>query len=99
LKQDYSGFSQGGALDLDVKDLLVKNLTKGTKVDVALSFSELEWSIVKAGGKLAAIQAKQNIKQLQFKNDFYLRLNYFANLILIHTIKRSIGASLISHHH
>jgi len=55
-------------LDLDVKDfnecLLVKNLTKGTKVDVALSLSELEWSIVKAGGKLAAIKAKQNIKQL-----------------------------------
>jgi aconitate hydratase len=67
-KKDYSGFSQGDALDLDVKDfnecLLVKNLTKGTKVDVALSLSELEWSIVKAGGKLAAIKAKQNIKQL-----------------------------------
>ena len=62
-KKDYSGVSQGDALDLDVKDfnecLLVKNLTKGTKVDVALSLSELEWSIVKAGGKLAAIKEKQ----------------------------------------
>ncbi len=62
-KKDYSGVSQGDELDLDVKDfnecLLVKNLTKGTKVDVALSLSELEWSIVKAGGKLAAIKEKQ----------------------------------------
>jgi hypothetical protein len=55
-------------LDLDVKDLneclLVKNLTKGTKIEVALSLSELEKGIVKAGGKLTAIKAKQNIKQL-----------------------------------
>jgi aconitate hydratase len=65
-KKDYSGFSQSDALDLDVKDfnerLLVKNRTKGTKVDVTLSLSELEWSIVKAGGKLAAIKAKQKHK-------------------------------------
>jgi aconitate hydratase len=64
VKQDYSGIAQGDALDLDVKDLnerlLVKNLTKDTKIEVALSLSELEKRIVKAGGKLAAIKAKQN---------------------------------------
>ncbi|MGD0407081.1 MAG: aconitate hydratase [Candidatus Bathyarchaeia archaeon] len=68
VKQDYSGIAQGDVLDLDVKDLnerlLVKNLTKNTKIEVALSLSELEKGIVKAGGKLAAIKAKQNIKQL-----------------------------------
>ena len=66
-KKDYSGFSQGDELDLNIKDfsecLLVKNLTKSTKIDAALSLSELEWSIVKTGGKLAAIKAKQNMKQ------------------------------------
>jgi aconitate hydratase len=65
-KQDYSGFSQGDVLNLDVKDfnerLIVKNLTKGTQIEVALSLSELKKGIVKAGGKLAAIKAKQNIK-------------------------------------
>lgn len=62
-KQDYSGISQGDGLELDVKDLkqhiCVKNLTKDTKIDVILSLSDLEKSMVKAGGKLAAIKAKQ----------------------------------------
>jgi aconitate hydratase len=67
-KKDYSGIEQGDALDLDVKDLnerlLVKNLGKGTKIDVTLSLSELDKGIVKAGGKLASIKAKQNTKNL-----------------------------------
>ena len=62
-KQDYLGVAQGDVLDLDVKELkehlCVKNLTKGTTFEVALSLSELEKSMVKAGGKLAAIKAKQ----------------------------------------
>ena len=56
-------------MDLDVKDfnecLVVKNLTKGTKIEVTLSLSKLEKSIVRAGGKLAAIKAKQGRKPLQ----------------------------------
>ncbi len=62
-KQDYLGIAQGDILDLDVKNLeerlCVKNLTKSTTFEVALSLSDLEKSIVKAGGKLAAIKAKQ----------------------------------------
>jgi aconitate hydratase len=62
-KQDYSGIAQGDILDLEVKELKehlhVKNLTKGTTIDVTLSLSDLEKSMVKAGGKLAAIKAKQ----------------------------------------
>ena len=62
-KQDYLGIAQGDMLDLDVKELkerlCVKNLTKDTTFEVALSLSELEKSMVKAGGKLAAIKAKQ----------------------------------------
>jgi hypothetical protein len=42
----------------------VKNLTRATRIDVILTLSKLEKGIVKAGGKLAAIKAKQNIKQL-----------------------------------
>jgi aconitate hydratase len=67
-KHDYSGFSLGDMLDLDVKDLkerlFLKNLTKSLRVEVALSLSEFERGIVKAGGKLAAIRAKQNLEQL-----------------------------------
>ncbi len=62
-KKDYSGIAQGDILELDVKELkqqiCVKNLTKDTKIDVTLSLSDLEKSLVKAGGKLAAIKAKQ----------------------------------------
>ncbi len=62
-KKDYEKIAQGDVLDLDVRELTehlcVKNLTKGTSVEVNLSLTELEKSIVKAGGKLAAIKAKQ----------------------------------------
>jgi aconitate hydratase len=62
-KQDYSGIAQGDALDLEVNELkenlCVKNLTKSTTTDVTLNLSDLEKSMVKAGGKLAAIKAKQ----------------------------------------
>jgi aconitate hydratase len=62
-KQNYLGIAQGDALDFEVKELkenlCVKNLTKGTAIDVTLSLSDLEKSMVKAGGKLVAIKAKQ----------------------------------------
>lgn len=62
-KQDYMRITQGDKLDLEVKDLeehlCVKNLTKGTVIGVTLSLTGLEISMVKAGGKLAAIKAKQ----------------------------------------
>jgi aconitate hydratase len=62
-KRDYARIAQGDALDLEISELkdnlCVRNLTKGTKVDVTLSLSDLEKSMVKAGGKLAAIKAKQ----------------------------------------
>ena len=48
---------------MEIKDLKehlqVKNQTKGTTIEVTLSLSELEKRMVKAGGKLAAIKAKQ----------------------------------------
>jgi aconitate hydratase len=63
---DYLRIDQGDALDLQVENLderlLLKNQTKGTKIEVVLSLSSLEKEIVKAGGKLAAIKAKQTRK-------------------------------------
>ena len=62
-KQDYLGITQGDVLDLEVEDLEEhlrgKNQTKGTTIEVTLCLSDLEKSMVKAGGKLAAIKAKQ----------------------------------------
>jgi aconitate hydratase len=62
-KQDYLNIVQGDLLDLDIKELsenlCIKNLTKDTTIKVTLCLSDLEKSIVKAGGKLAAIKAKQ----------------------------------------
>lgn len=62
-KQDYLDIAQGDLLDLDIKELsehlCIKNLTKGTTIEVTLCLSDLEKSMVKAGGKLAAIKAKQ----------------------------------------
>jgi aconitate hydratase len=70
-KHDYLGIAQGDVLDLDVKDLkehlLVRNVTKGTEIQVTLGLSSLEKSIVKAGGKLAAIKAKQNNNSFDLK--------------------------------
>ena len=62
-KHDYGGVAQGDVLDLEVNELsqhlCVKNLTQNTTIDVNLCLSDLEKSLVKAGGKLAAIKAKQ----------------------------------------
>jgi len=62
-KQDYVGISQGDMLELTVKGLkkklCVKNVTKGVEIQVLLSLSEREKGVIKAGGKLAAIRAKQ----------------------------------------
>jgi hypothetical protein len=41
------------------KKLCVKNVTKGVEIQVLLSLSEREKGVIKAGGKLAAIRAKQ----------------------------------------
>jgi aconitate hydratase len=63
-KQDYEGIAQGDKLDLNVRELKeylqIKNLTKQTTFEVALHLSDLEKNMVKAGGKLPAIRAKQN---------------------------------------
>jgi aconitate hydratase len=62
-KEDYAGVSQGDKLCLEVKDLgdqlIVENQTNGTKIKVNLSLSNLEKSLVYAGGKLAYIKTKQ----------------------------------------
>ena len=62
-KDDYAGVDQGDKLDLATDDLkehlLVKNLTKGTELKVNLNLSEMERNMVRVGGKLAAIKAKQ----------------------------------------
>jgi aconitate hydratase len=62
-KKDYVNITQGDLLSLEVDDLReklqVKNETKKTVIDVSLNLSDLEKSLVKAGGKLAAVKAKQ----------------------------------------
>jgi aconitate hydratase len=62
-KQDYMSIAQNDLLKLDLKDLreslLVKNVTKGVTIRVELSLSDREKRVLKAGGKLAAIKAKQ----------------------------------------
>jgi aconitate hydratase len=62
-KQDYLNVARGDMLELDVKglkrNLCVKNVTKGAEIKVELDLSDREKGILKAGGKLAAIKAKQ----------------------------------------
>jgi aconitate hydratase len=62
-KRDYVGISQGDVLELTVKGLkeklCVKNVTKGVEIQVLLSLSQREKDVIRAGGKLAAIRAKQ----------------------------------------
>ena len=62
-KEDYAGVAQGDMLELDVKDLernlCVENVTKSEEIQVELSLSDREKGMLKAGGKLAAIKAKQ----------------------------------------
>jgi hypothetical protein len=40
----------------------MKNITKGSEIQVELDLSDREKSMLKAGGKLAAIKAKQTKK-------------------------------------
>jgi aconitate hydratase len=65
-KQDYAVFAQGNMLELDVKGLKrclhVKNVTKGAEFQVELGLSDREKVMLKAGGKLAAVKAKQTRK-------------------------------------
>lgn len=62
-RQDYAGVAQGDVLEIDVKglkkNLCVKNVTKSEEISVELSLSDREKSMLKAGGKLAAVKAKQ----------------------------------------
>jgi len=62
-KKDYSGVSQADVLDVDVrglkKNLCIKNVTKGLEIQVDLSLSDREKDVIKAGGKLASIKARQ----------------------------------------
>ncbi len=62
-KTDYNGIAQGDMLEIEVgnleKNLVVKNQTKGTFIKVNLNLTGLEKEMVKAGGKLAQIKAKQ----------------------------------------
>jgi len=50
-------------LELEVKgferNLCVKNVTKGAEIQVELDLSDREKSMLKAGGKLAAVKAKR----------------------------------------
>jgi aconitate hydratase len=61
-KQDYADLAQGNRLELDVKGLrrglCVKNVTKGAEFQVELGLSDREKSLLRAGGKLAAVKAK-----------------------------------------
>jgi aconitate hydratase len=65
-KQGYAGVAQGDTLELDVeglkRNLFVKNATKSLDVQVELDLSDREKTMLKAGGKLAAIKAKQTTK-------------------------------------
>ena len=62
-KQEYADVSQGDRLELDLEGLkqniCVKNVTKGGEFRVELCLSDREKSMLKAGGKLAVIKAKQ----------------------------------------
>jgi aconitate hydratase len=62
-KQDYDHVAQGDTLELDTtkleKILNVKNATTGTMIPVECDLSELDRTMIQAGGKLAAIKQKQ----------------------------------------
>lgn len=65
-KQDYLNVAQGDTLELDVnglkRNICLKNTTKGAEIKVELDLSDREKSMLKVGGKLAAIKAKQTKK-------------------------------------
>ncbi|MCL1966129.1 MAG: aconitate hydratase [Candidatus Bathyarchaeota archaeon] len=63
VKQDYNNIDQGDLLELDTNELaetlILKNKTKNVEIKVNLNLSNQEKEQIKAGGKLAAIKAKQ----------------------------------------
>ncbi|MEM3356879.1 MAG: aconitate hydratase, partial [Candidatus Bathyarchaeia archaeon] len=62
-KQDYARIAQGDVLEFDATELKsrlrIRNVTKDEDFQVELNLSDREKSVLKAGGKLAAIKAKQ----------------------------------------
>jgi aconitate hydratase len=63
-KQGYADVVQGDLLELDLEglkknNLCIKNATQDSEIQVQIGLSVPEKDIVKAGGKLAAIRAKQ----------------------------------------
>lgn len=63
-KQDYSNIEQGDFLELNLEGLkknalCVKNVTKNLDLQVEVDLSALEKVLIRVGGKLAAIKAKQ----------------------------------------
>ena len=62
-EKEYIDVAQGDTLELDMKDLqknlILNNVTKGIKFSVELDLSEREKELLRVGGKLAAIKAKQ----------------------------------------
>lgn len=62
-KQDYDGIAQGDTLEFDSgnleKTLTVKDTAIGLTFSVTLDISNLDRSMIRAGGKLSAIKQKQ----------------------------------------
>lgn len=62
-KQDYNNISQGDMIELETlklkKNLCIKNITTGVKIQVECDLSPLDKAMIIAGGKLAAIKQKQ----------------------------------------
>ncbi|MDR2700098.1 MAG: aconitate hydratase [Nitrososphaerota archaeon] len=63
IKQDYDNIDQGDLLELEINELsenfMLKNKTKNIEIKVNLNLSRQEKEQIRAGGKLAAIKAKQ----------------------------------------
>ena len=60
-KNDYDAIEQGDKFEIDLTTLesgtvVLKNITKGSKINLTHSLSETEVKIVKAGGKLPFIK-------------------------------------------
>jgi aconitate hydratase len=62
-KQDYDNINQGDLLEIETNELseklTLKNKSKNIEIKVNLNLSKQEKEQIKAGGKLAAIKAKQ----------------------------------------
>jgi hypothetical protein len=62
-KQDYNRIKQGDFLNIDIKSVKdvvsLTNISKKEMIQVAFRLSNREKDMIKVGGKLAAIQAKQ----------------------------------------